>query len=114
MWEARVVAAIALAAAVFMLRFLIALLSEGAPSVCYWIVAVRRELVADGSYVDKDYDAPEYNRSVCCPELLVENEDHVKEVRASGLISLDVRPVSASLGWRSIRKGVDALRERRI
>jgi hypothetical protein len=32
------IAAIALAAAAFMLRFLIALLREGAPSVCYWVL----------------------------------------------------------------------------
>jgi hypothetical protein len=43
MWATWVVAAIALAAAAFMLRFLIALLREGAPSVCYWVVPVRRE-----------------------------------------------------------------------
>ncbi len=43
MWATWVVAAIALAAAAFMLTFLIALLREGAPSVCYWVVPVRRE-----------------------------------------------------------------------
>ncbi len=43
MWETWIVAAIALAAAAFMLKFLIALLSEGAPAVCYWVVAVRTE-----------------------------------------------------------------------
>jgi hypothetical protein len=44
MWEAWVVAAIALAAAAFMLGFLIALLREGEPSVCYWVAPVRREI----------------------------------------------------------------------
>jgi hypothetical protein len=43
MWVTWVVAAIALAAAAFMLTFLIALLRESAPSVCYWVVPVRRE-----------------------------------------------------------------------
>ena len=43
MWATWVVAAIALAATAFMLTFLIALLREGAPSVCYWVVPVRRE-----------------------------------------------------------------------
>jgi hypothetical protein len=42
MWEASVFAAIALAAAAFMLRFLIALLREGSPSVCYWVVPGRQ------------------------------------------------------------------------
>ena len=36
MWAAWVIAAIALAGAAFMLRFMMALLREGAPSVCYW------------------------------------------------------------------------------
>jgi hypothetical protein len=40
MWAGWVVAAIALAGAAFMLRFLIALLREGAPSVCYCVVPV--------------------------------------------------------------------------
>jgi hypothetical protein len=114
MWEAWVIAAIALAASAFMLRFLIALLREVAPAVCYWVVATRRDLDADEGCVERNYDAPECNRGVCSLQLLVENEDHAKEVRASGLISLDVRPVSDSLGWRSIRKGVDVFRERRI
>ena len=43
MWATWVVAAIALAAVAFMLTFLIALLREGAPSVCYRVVPVRRE-----------------------------------------------------------------------
>jgi hypothetical protein len=38
MGSALVVAAIGLAAAAFMLRFLLALLCEGAPSVCYWVI----------------------------------------------------------------------------
>lgn len=43
MWATWGVAAVALTAVAFMLRFLIALLLEGAPSVCYWVVPVRRE-----------------------------------------------------------------------
>jgi len=43
MGTAWVVAAIGFGAAVFMLGFLIALLREGAPSACYWVVPVRRE-----------------------------------------------------------------------
>ncbi len=41
MWPAWVIAAIALAGAAFMFRFLMALLRERAPSVCYWVVPVR-------------------------------------------------------------------------
>jgi hypothetical protein len=40
MWAAWVIAAIACAAATFMGRFLVALLREGAPSVCYWVAPV--------------------------------------------------------------------------
>jgi hypothetical protein len=114
MWETWVVAAIALAAAAFMLKFLIALLSEGAPAVCYWVVAVPRKPEADDSCVDRNYERLESDRDVCWAELLVENQDHAEEVRASSLISLDIRHVSDSLGRRSIRKRVDILRERGI
>jgi hypothetical protein len=60
MWAAWVIAGIALAGVAFMLRFLIALLGEGAPSVCYWVMPARpraeREILAthggDGSEND--------------------------------------------------------------
>jgi hypothetical protein len=44
MWASLVIAAVALAGAAFMLRFLIALLRDRAPSVCYCVVPVRPEL----------------------------------------------------------------------
>ena len=119
MWGASVVAAIALAAAAFMLRFLIALLREGAPSVWYWVVPVRRERqkarrleVPSGIYFDEDRRATETGGADYRLGLL-ENGNHAKDY-ASGLITLDVRPVSASLGWRSIRKGIHILHEHRI
>jgi len=43
MGAASVVAAVGFCGAGFMLWFLIALLREGAPSVCYWAVPVRRK-----------------------------------------------------------------------
>jgi hypothetical protein len=115
MWAAWVVAAIGLAAALFMLSFLMALLREGAPSVCYWVVPVRREARGQGplgtilgarrsNYAEDDWREPECNRSEYCVELL-ENENYAKEECSSGLIALDVRPASANLGWRSIRAG---------
>jgi hypothetical protein len=65
-----VVAAIALAAAAFMLRFLIALLREGTPAACYWVVPARgrpekgRNLpVLRGIYPDEDRRVPEDKRS---------------------------------------------------
>jgi hypothetical protein len=121
MWGASVVAAIALAAAAFMLRFLIALLSESAPSVCYWVVPVGGEpegkehlRVLRGIYFDDDCRATGCNRGDYYLEFL-ENENHGKEECTSGLIALDVRPASARLGWSSIhaRRG-NVLRERRF
>jgi hypothetical protein len=102
-----------------MLRFLIALLREGAPSVWYWVVPVRRQRqrarylrVPSGIYFDEDRHAMEADCGEYRLELL-ENGNHAKEC-ASSLITLDVRPVSASLGWRSIRKGIHILHEHRI
>jgi hypothetical protein len=107
MWEAWVIAAIALAAAAFMLRFLVALLRESASSVCYWVVPVRREprkevhlKVRGGIYFDDELCAMEWKRDDCHVEFL--ENGHAKEKYDSGLISLDVHPAAARLGWRSI------------
>jgi len=109
MGTALVVAAIGFGAAVFMLGFLIALLGEGAPSVCYWALPVRGDsekeghhAVLCGIYLDEDCRATESGRGDNCLELL-ENENHEKEKRAAGLITFDVRHVSGWPGWRSIR-----------
>jgi hypothetical protein len=119
MWAAGMVAAIALAAVAFMLRFLVALLRESAPSVCYWVVPGRREIEREtekekkrhlgfpgGIYVDENCRLTESDGGDYYLEL--ENENRAKEY-ASGLIALNVRPVSAKLGWRSIhpRRGQD-------
>jgi hypothetical protein len=60
MWAAWVIAGIALAGVAFMLRFLIALVREGAPSICCWVMPAHpraeREILAthggDGSAND--------------------------------------------------------------
>jgi len=108
MGTAWVIAAITLAAAGFMLRFLIALLREGAPSVCYWVVPVRRKPEKEKDlevlrriYVDENCRATEANHSECYRHLLV-NENHEMGKCESSLITLDVRTVSGSLGWRAI------------
>ncbi len=121
MWAAWIVGAIALAGAAFMLRFLIALLSERAPSVWYWVVPARRERVKKGHlkvlcgiYFDDDCRAIESGRGDYLLEL-VENEDYAKEKCSSGLIARDVRPVSGGLGWRSIHpKRGSGFREHRL
>src|SRR5712672_3293415 len=107
MWLAFTFAAIALAGSAFMVWFLIGLLRECPPSIWYRIVpAVRRPMknrhlpVLRGIYGDEDCHAPEGECSDDYVELL-ENEGYAKEC-ASGLIALDVRPISAKLGWRSI------------
>jgi hypothetical protein len=120
MWAPWVVAGIALAAAAFMLRFLIALLREGAPSVSYWIVPVRggpeKEChleVLSSIYADEDCRARENKRSDYDAELL-EKENYAQEECSSGLIALDVRFVGG-LGWRPIysRRGSN-FREHRL
>ena len=86
-----VIAAIALAGAGFMLRFLIALLREGAPSACYWVVPVRRKPEKEKDfealrriYVDEKCRAIEANQSECYGQLLG-NENHEREKCESGL-----------------------------
>lgn len=108
MWAAWVIAAVALAAVAFMFRFLVALLRESTPSVCYWVVPVRRGLrkqmrleTPSGTYFEDNRRATEYNRGACCLELL-ENQGHVKEENTSDLVTLDLRPASFHLGWRAI------------
>jgi hypothetical protein len=121
MWATWVVAAIALAAATFMVRFLIVLLREGAPLVCYWVVPVRGRpgkgchlSVLRGIYVGEDCRAPEHKPGDYYAESL-ENENYAKEEGSSGLIALDARAISNSLGWRSIHPGRgNVFRENRL
>jgi hypothetical protein len=107
MWAAWLIAAIALAAAVFMLRFLIALRREGAPSVCYWVVPVlgrpekESDLKVRGIYVDEDCRVPEDTRSNYYLEFL-EDENYAQEECDSSLIALYVPHVSDRLGWRPV------------
>jgi|SRR5271166_2065343 len=120
MLAAWLIAGIAFAATVFMLGFLVALLREDEPSVCYWVVPVRREpekeehlTVLRGIYFADDCRATENNRAGCGFQLL--ENDHAKEKRSSGFIALDVGHVSDGLGRRSIdpRCG-DLFRERQL
>jgi hypothetical protein len=107
------VAAIALAGVAFMLRFLMALLRESAPSVCYWVIPVHREIERETEtekkrhlafpgviHVDEDPRLNESDHGNYYLEL--ENENRAKEY-ASGLIAFDVSPASDGLGWRSSR-----------
>jgi hypothetical protein len=119
MWAAWVIAAIAWAGAAFMLRFLMALLREGAPSVCYWVVPVRREpgkevhlKALGGIYFDDECGATEWSRDELSVEFL--ENGHAKEKYDSDLISLDVHSAAARLGWRSIySSGSSVFREHR-
>jgi hypothetical protein len=121
MWPVWIVSAIVLAAVAFMLRFLIALLREGAPSVCYWVVPVRQKpgkhvqlKTLGGACFDDNRCATEYNRGDYYADFL-ENEGHAKEEHASDLIALDVRPASVHLGWRSIHPNRgNVFRERQL
>lgn len=125
MWAAGMVAAITLAGVAFMLRFVMALLRERAPSVCHWVVPVRREIERETGtkkerhlgfpsriYVDEASRSTESDHGDYRLEL--ENENSAKEY-ASGLIALSVRPVSDGLGWRSIRaRGRNAFPQYRL
>jgi hypothetical protein len=106
-----VVTAVALAGAAFMLRFLIALLREGASSVCYLVVPVRRGpkkvvhlKAVRGVYFDDDCRAAESDRSARYLNLL-EDEHYAKGKYSSGLIAVDVGPISDGLWRRSIHPG---------
>jgi hypothetical protein len=119
MWAAWVVAAIALAATAFMLRFLIALLREDAPSVCYWLVPVlepekeQQPKALRGIYFEDDRPATKSNRGDYRLELM-ENE-HVMQQCTSGPTALTLRPVPDDVVWRSIQRSRgDAFRGRRL
>jgi hypothetical protein len=108
MWAGVTFAAIAVTGAGFMLWFLLGLVGDKAPSVCYWVLPVRgrpkkgRHLeFLGGIYVDQDCRAPKEKRSDYYVELL-ENEGHAKEC-ISGLVAIHVRPMPAKLGWRTIQ-----------
>jgi hypothetical protein len=65
MWLAFVLGAITCGGTVFMIRFLIALIREGAPSVNYWVipsVARSREGSEQGDS-EKDFDSDSWNRA---------------------------------------------------
>jgi hypothetical protein len=105
MWVAATFTALGLTGTAFMIWFLIGLLGEGRPSTRYWL-AVRFEagkvrLLQASTVIYADDGRPkECERSEYYAKLR-ENEVYAKH-RASGLIALDVRPISTSLGWRSI------------
>ena len=118
MGMAVIFAAIAVTGTGLMVWFLVAFLLDSAPSTCCWIVPIRREPEREnvealrGSYVDDDYHA-ECKYGDGDVEVL-ENEDHA-EKHTSGLITIDVRPVSGRVGWRSIQPSrVAAFHNRRL
>lgn len=119
MWAAWVVVAIALAATAFMLRFLIALLRESSPSVCYWVVPVRREPgehleALRDIYFDDDCRVTASDHGDYRLELM-ENEHHAEEKCTSDLIALAVSPIPHNVVWRSIEPNPgNAFRGRRL
>jgi hypothetical protein len=56
MWLAVVLVAITFAGTVFMIRFLIALLREGAPSVCYWVIPSAAGDNEETAWADTEVD----------------------------------------------------------
>jgi hypothetical protein len=121
MWAAWVIVAIALAATAFMLRFLIALLLESAPSVCYWLVPVRREpekerqlQVLRGVCIEDacrmtENDSGDYRRE------LTENEHHAEEKCIPDLIGPSLHPGRDNVVWRTVQpSGGNVFRGRRL
>ena len=116
MWAVAGLAAFALAGSAFMVWFLMGLLRDGQPSVCYWIVPIQRDpetslfQAMDANDVDDYWPSPECS-GLYRLELLenLENESHAKAT--AGLIALDVHSAPASLGWSSIRNQARAFRE---
>ena len=108
MWVAATFTAIGLTGTAFMIWFLSGLLGEGRPSPWYW-PAVRFEpgkerFLKASTVIYGDDDSPkECERSEYYAKLR-ENEVYAKHC-PTGLIALDVRPISTSLGWRSIHPG---------
>jgi hypothetical protein len=106
MWLASVVAVIALAGTVFMIRFLVALLRDDAAPVSCQILAIDTDsynAVSETRAEGRDnlpvgvvvqHKSDEYIE-------LSENQFHAKEC-VSGLMALTLRH-SAGNGWRSIR-----------
>jgi hypothetical protein len=119
MYTAPVVAAIGFGAALFMLGFLIAFVREGAPAVCDWVLPSRRKRHAEAIHVlglrcDGAYGERGCNRGNGREEV-VENKNHEKGNRSSGLITLDVRTMAGGLGWRAIPSQRSSIvRERRL
>lgn len=105
MWVAATFTAIGLTGTAFMIWFLSGLLGEARPSPWYW-PAVRFEpgkerFLKASTVIYGDDDSPkECERSEYYAKLR-ENEVYAKHC-PTGLIALDVRPISTSLDWRSI------------
>ena len=112
------IAAIALSGAGFMLWFLIGLLRESPPAVCYWIVPVLQKPKIGKSleglkriYMGEDCHVMAAKHDECHGQFL-ESENHEMEKCKSGLIAVDVRAISGRLGWRAIHpKHVYSFRE---
>jgi hypothetical protein len=107
MWAAWIVSAIALAGTAFMVCFLVALLREGPPSVCYWVAPVRQvrdKEVSPSTLRGISFDDDSHLAS--CPILqpveLLENENYEKEECSTDLIVFDIRRVPDSFSGRSV------------
>jgi hypothetical protein len=105
MWVAATFTAIGLTGTAFMIWFLIGLLGEGPAATWYWL-GVRFDagkacLLEGATVIYADDGRPKERERSEYYAKLRENDFYAKEC-ASGLIALDVRPISASLGWRSI------------
>jgi len=117
---ALVMAAITLSGAAFMLWFLIALLRESEPTICYWVVPIRKQRgpeildVGSGTYgveasLFTRYSGSNYRRAG------LENQNHAREECGSDLFFIDGPLLSKRLSWSTNQQqGEYDFRERRI
>jgi hypothetical protein len=116
MWLASIVAAIALLGTAFMIRFLVALLCEAAPSKSGQVIARSRYIVPETRTERRGNLAVTFAAERKSDEYIDLSENHfdAKEC-VSGLMALTLRHVPAGSGWRSIRAGrASALQQHRF
>ena len=111
-WVVAPIAAIAFGGAVFMLRFLLALLREGAPAARYWAAPTRQKRQIEHlQFLRIAYDVAECrekvrNYSGFAAESFaagsLEGQNHAKDEHGSGLIDINVCVDSSRQDWRAI------------
>ena len=106
MGTAWIVGAIAFGGAVFMLRFLLALLREGGPAARYWAAPERQNpQIEHLQFLRIAYDVGECHAKRRSRSSLaagsLEGQNHAKGMHGSGLIDINVYVDSGRQDWRT-------------